>query len=108
MCSQRGRGKNDYSFESLLGRRSSHREDETDRANDLFPDRIPWSTVCSSESIFSTNGGTPAVRNGEDSRNSSARLICIALMSLIPHRRRGTRHQWARVDLDHAMRNAHA
>src|SRR5215831_14956287 len=29
-------------------------------------------------------------------------------MSLIPHRRRRTRRQWARVDLDHAMRNAHA
>src|SRR5205807_855321 len=33
--------------------------------------------------------------------------ICIALMSLIPHRRRRTRRQWARVDFDHAMRNAH-
>jgi MrfA Zn-binding domain len=29
-------------------------------------------------------------------------------MSLIPHRRRRTQRQWARVDLDHAMRNAHA
>src|SRR5262249_33949901 len=35
-------------------------------------------------------------------------VICIALMSLIPHRRRRTRRQWARVHLDHAMRNAHA
>ena len=35
-------------------------------------------------------------------------VICVALMSLIPHRRRRTRRQWARVDLDHAMRNAHA
>src|SRR5262249_35809119 len=66
MCGQRGRGENDCSFESLLGRRSSHRGDETGRANDLFPDRIPWSTVCSSESIFSTNGPLliryPAIR----------------------------------------------
>src|SRR5262249_13732583 len=37
MCGQRGRGENDCSFESLLGRRSSHRGDETGRANDLFP-----------------------------------------------------------------------
>src|SRR5215467_14990761 len=29
-------------------------------------------------------------------------------MSLILHRRRRTLRQWARVDLDHAMRNAHA
>src|SRR5258707_12216785 len=29
-------------------------------------------------------------------------------MSLIPHRRRRTRRQWARVDLDHAMGDAHA
>src|SRR6266516_595110 len=35
-------------------------------------------------------------------------LLPIALMSLIPHRRRRTRRQWAWVDLDHAMRNAHA
>jgi len=41
MCGQRGRSENDCSHESLLGRRSSHRGDETGRANDLFPDRIP-------------------------------------------------------------------
>src|SRR5262249_4092124 len=29
-------------------------------------------------------------------------------MSLISHRRRRTRRQWTRVDLDQAMRNAHA
>src|SRR5262249_13882629 len=29
-------------------------------------------------------------------------------MSPTPHRRRRTRRQWARVDLDHAMGNAHA
>src|SRR5215472_1708613 len=40
MCGQRGRGENDCSFESLLGRRSSHRGDETGRANDLFPSEL--------------------------------------------------------------------
>src|SRR5262249_14173797 len=35
-------------------------------------------------------------------------VICTALVSLIPHRRRRTRRQRAWVDLDHAMRNAHA
>src|SRR5215467_14174156 len=41
MCGQRGRSENDSLLESLLGRRSSHRGDETGRTNDLFPDRIP-------------------------------------------------------------------
>src|SRR5215470_549774 len=41
-------------------------------------------------------------------RDCGAAVVCIAFMSLIPHRRRRTRRQWARVDLDHAMRNAHA
>src|SRR5262245_19555799 len=39
---------------------------------------------------------------------SSPIEIDIALMSLIPHRRGRTRRQWARVDLDHAMGDAHA
>jgi len=39
MCDRRGRGENDCSHESLLGRRSSHRGDETGRANNLFLDR---------------------------------------------------------------------
>jgi hypothetical protein len=30
------------------------------------------------------------------------------IISLIPHRRRRTWRQWARVDLDHAIRNARA
>src|SRR5215467_15177480 len=46
------------------------------------------------------------------SRSSAPRLryrrYLHVLMSLIPHRRRRTRRQWARVDLDHALRNAHA
>src|SRR5215831_12060231 len=44
----------------------------------------------------------------EPTRTEIAVVICIALMSLIPHRRRRTRRQRARVDLDHALRNAHA
>jgi hypothetical protein len=75
-------------------------------------------------SIFPKNRRGPAVQNREDSRNSSDSLCgfrgsepteiaapslsAFGFISLIPHRRRRTWRQWARVNLDHAMRNAHA
>src|SRR5262252_6458148 len=78
MCAQHGHAENDCSFESLLGGKA------------VIAETRPVEQTIYSPAEF------------------RSRRFCIALMSLILHRRRRTLRQWARVDLDHAMRNAHA
>src|SRR5262249_2892797 len=58
------------------------------------PQEIPLTALCSFR--------------GSERPGIALRVICLALMSLLPHRRRRTRRQGARVDLDYGVGNAHA
>src|SRR5262245_38309691 len=115
MCGQRDRGQNDFRLKDCSAGEAVTAETRPVEQTIYSPTEFPSPRIAVPSLSFQQMAGTQpfamaraqpsAVSGGVAHRDRGTAVICA---SLIPHRRRRTRRQWARVDLDHAMRNAHA